>query len=92
MSEIDRPANAPKAATESAPTEIRRPRVWRLSPEMLREMGERTEHTKSLVARPSGHRQLGDGAAAARRGLQGLLGEEREPTSHDAPFRKRHWI
>ena len=20
------------------------------------------------------------------------LGEEREPTSHDAPFRKRHWI
>jgi len=73
MSEIDRPANAPKAATESAPTEIRRPRVWRLSPEMLREMGERTEHTKSLVARPSGHRQLGDGAAAARRGLQGLL-------------------
>jgi hypothetical protein len=91
MSEIERPANAPKAATEPAPTEIRRPRVWRLSPEMLREMGERTEHTKNLVARPSGHRQLGDGAAAAD-GDYSLLGEEREPTSHDVPFRKRHWI
>jgi len=43
MSEIDRPANGPKAATEVALTEIRRPRLWRLSPEMLREMAERTE-------------------------------------------------
>jgi hypothetical protein len=48
MSEIDRPANGPKAATEVALTEIRRPRLWRLSPEMLREMAERTEHTKKL--------------------------------------------
>jgi len=38
MSEIDRPA----AATESVQTEIRRPRLLRLSPDMLREMAERT--------------------------------------------------
>ena len=44
MSEIDRPA----AATESVQTEIRRPRLLRLSPDMLREMAERTERTKEL--------------------------------------------
>jgi hypothetical protein len=47
MSEIDRPANA-KPVTESVLTEIRRPRVLRLSPDMLREMAERTERTKEL--------------------------------------------
>jgi hypothetical protein len=68
MSEINRPANAPKAATEL--TEIRRPRLWRLSPEMLREMAERTEPQKSWAARPSGHNQLADGAAVADGDLQ----------------------
>jgi hypothetical protein len=44
MSEIDRPA----AATASVQTEIRRPRLLRLSPDMLHEMAERTERTKEL--------------------------------------------
>ena len=48
MSEIDRPANVPKAAMELAPTEIRRPQLLRLSSDMLREMAERTERTKKL--------------------------------------------
>jgi len=48
MSEIDRPANAPKATTELALTEIRRSRLLRLSPDMLREMAEWTEHTKKV--------------------------------------------
>jgi hypothetical protein len=59
MSEINRPANTPKAATELALTEIRR--LWQLSPEMLREMAERTEHTKKLVLGPA----------------EGLLGKEK---------------
>jgi hypothetical protein len=60
MSEIDRPA----AATESVQAEIRRPRLLRLSPDMLREMAELTERTKELRSSQS-PRQLGDGAAAA---------------------------
>jgi hypothetical protein len=47
MSEIDRSANA-KPVTESVLTEIRRPRLLGLSPEMLREMAERTKRTKEL--------------------------------------------
>jgi len=47
MREIDRPANA-KAAQGSALTEIRRPRLLRLDPDLLREMAERTERAKEL--------------------------------------------
>ena len=73
MSEIDRPANGPKAATEVALTEIRRPRLWRLSPEMLREMAERTEHTKEL----GGSAQRSPSSGLQRpTGTTGLLGEE----------------
>ena len=63
MSEIDRPA----AATESVQTEIRRPRLLRLSPDMLRELAERTKRTKELDG--SGRqslRQPDDGAAAPK--------------------------
>jgi hypothetical protein len=73
MSEINRPANAPKAATEL--TEIRRPRLWRLSPEMLREMAERTEPQKAGRLDPAV-------TTSSLTGLQGptettsLLGEE----------------
>jgi hypothetical protein len=66
MSEIDRPANA-KPVTESVLTEIRRPRLLRLSPDMLREMAERTKRTKELDG--SGRqslRQPDDGAAAPK--------------------------
>jgi hypothetical protein len=47
MREIDRPANA-KAAQGSALTEIRRRRLLRLDPDLLREMAERTERAKEL--------------------------------------------
>jgi len=66
MSEIDRPANA-KPVTESVLPEIRRPRLLRLSPDMLREMAERTKRTKELDG--SGRqslRQPDDGAAALK--------------------------
>jgi hypothetical protein len=57
MSEIDRPGNA-KAAKGSVLTEIRRPRLLRLDPDVLREMAERTERAKeSLVARTYSHRE-----------------------------------
>ena len=65
MSEI-KPANA-EPVTESVPTEIRGPRLLRLSPDMLREMAERTKRTKELDG--SGRqslRQPDDGAAAAK--------------------------
>ena len=66
MSEIDRPTNA-KPVTESVLTEIRRPRLLRLSPDMLREMAERAKRTKELDG--SGRqslRQPDDGAAALK--------------------------
>jgi len=67
MSEIDKPA----AATESVQTEIRRPRLLRLSPDMLREMAERTERTKELGSSVSAvTAPARDGAAAA----DGVLG------------------
>jgi cold shock protein len=66
MSEIDRPANA-KPVTESVLTEIRRPRLLRLSPDMLRGMAERTKRTKELdgSGRQSLH-QPNDGTARPR--------------------------
>ena len=67
MSEIDTPADAPIAATELAATEVRRPRLLRLTPDMLREMAERTKRTKELDG--SGRqslRQPDDGAAALK--------------------------
>jgi len=68
MSEINRPANAPKAATEL--TEIRRQRLWRLSPEMLREMTERTEHTKKLGGSAQRSPPARWRGCSGRRGLQ----------------------
>jgi len=66
MSEIDRPANA-KPVTESGLTEIRRPRLLRLSPDMLREMAERTKRINELDgSERQSLRQPGDGAAAAK--------------------------
>jgi hypothetical protein len=66
MSEIDRPAKA-KPVTESVLTEIRRPRLLRLSPDMLREMAERTKRTKELDGSDrQSLRQPDDGAAAAK--------------------------
>jgi hypothetical protein len=65
MSEIDRPANA-KPVTESALTEIRPPRLLRLSPDMLREMAERTRRTKELGGSDrQSLRQPGDADALA---------------------------
>jgi len=53
MSEIDRPADAPLADKELAVTEVGRPRLFRLNPDMLREMADRTEQSREQRARDS---------------------------------------
>jgi len=53
MSEIDTPADAPIAATELAATEVRRPRLLRLTPDMLREMADRTAQSRERRGRDS---------------------------------------
>jgi hypothetical protein len=56
MSEIDGPGNA-KAAKGSVLPKIRRPRLLRLDPDVLREMAERTKLAKELSARTDSHRE-----------------------------------
>jgi hypothetical protein len=46
MSGIDAPADAPIAGTESVVTEVRQPRLLRLTPDMLREMADRTAQSR----------------------------------------------
>src|SRR5262249_38896970 len=50
MSEIDRPADAPIGSHGVGDvTEVRRPRLLQLNPDMLREMADRTEQSRERV-------------------------------------------
>jgi len=53
MSEVDKLADAPLAATELVVTEVGRPRLFRLNPDMLREMADRTEQSRERRVRDS---------------------------------------